>query len=180
MSGDPSPRTDIRIIVMGVSGCGKSTLAAALARTLGVPMVDGDDLHLPQSVAKMKAGIALEDSDRWPWLERIGAILAQDPGHVIACSALRRAYRDRIRLACPRVIFVFLDGARGPILERMRQRQGHYMPPALLDSQLAILERPGPDEPDVIHLHVEESPQDQLEASLRGLDRLLASRSEAT
>ena len=180
MRGDPSARPGARIIVMGVSGCGKSTLATALAQALGVPMVDGDDLHLPQSVAKMKAGIALDDSDRWPWLDRIGAILAEGTGHVIACSALRRAYRDRIRAACPPVVFVFLDGARSTILERMRQRQGHYMPPALLDSQLSTLERPGADEPDVIHLQVESSPPEQVASGLRGLDRLLADRSGMT
>ena len=98
------PRTDmshspLRLIVMGVSGCGKSTMAAALGERLGLDMVDGDDLHLPESVAKMRSGIALQDADRWPWLDRIGEYLSQPhaQGRVVACSALKRAYRDRIR-----------------------------------------------------------------------------------
>lgn len=172
MTGSPSPQHSSRIVVMGVSGCGKSTLAAAVASHLGLPMVDGDDLHSPQSVAKMKAGIALEDADRWPWLDRIGAVLSQEGGCVVACSALRRAYRDHIRAACPGVAFLFIDGAREPILDRMQQRQGHYMPATLLDSQLATLERPASDEPDVVHLRVQDSTQDQVAASLRVLARL--------
>ncbi len=171
MTGDrPALRAD-RIVVMGVSGCGKSTFAQAVAQRLGLPMVDGDDLHLPHSVAKMRAGIALDDADRWPWLDRIGAVLSQPGGSVVACSALRRAYRDRIRAACPSVLFLFLDGAREPILHRMQKRQGHYMPTTLLDSQLATLERPGPDEPDVVHLQVEDTPEDQMATGLRGLAR---------
>jgi len=173
MTGDSLDRRPHRIVVMGVSGCGKSTLAQAVADRLGLPMVDGDDLHLPHSVAKMKAGIPLEDADRWPWLDRIGEVLSQPAGCVVACSALRRAYRDRIRTACPQVVFLFLDGARGPILERMQQRQGHYMPPSLLDSQLATLERPGPDEPDVVHLQVEDTHEDQMASARRGLARHL-------
>lgn len=92
-------QTPLRLIVMGVSGCGKSTMAAALSAKLGLDMVDGDDLHSPQSVAKMRGGTALEDADRWPWLDRIGLYLAQShaPGRVVACSALKRVYRERIR-----------------------------------------------------------------------------------
>ena len=99
---------------MGVSGSGKSTVAAGIAAALGLAFIDGDSLHTPASVARMRAGIALTDDDRWPWLDRIGACLgdvARYPqGIVIACSALKRAYRDRIRAAAPGVRFVFLDG----------------------------------------------------------------------
>jgi len=152
----PEPPASLQVVVMGVSGCGKTTLSRALGQALGLDVVDGDDLHLPQSVAKMRAGQPLQD---------------EAAGCVVACSALKRAYRDRIRAACPQVVFLFLDGAREPLLQRMQQRQGHYMPVALLDSQLATLERPGPDEPDVVHLQVEDTPEDQVASALRGLAR---------
>ena len=134
----------LQVIVMGVSGCGKSTLGAALAHAWGVPFIEGDALHAPESVAKMAAGIALEDADRWPWLDRIGAALnAAGTGGVASCSALRRAYRDRLRQAVgPHLRFVMLDLPRDELERRMTQRPGHYMPPALLDSQLRTLERP--------------------------------------
>jgi carbohydrate kinase (thermoresistant glucokinase family) len=97
---------------MGVSGSGKSTLSHTLARELGLHMVDGDDLHLPQSVDKMRAGIALQDADRWPWLDRIGRFLAEGGDHaaegrIVACSALKRSYRNRIRQLAPAVRFIF-------------------------------------------------------------------------
>ena len=118
----PLSTTPMRLIVMGVSGCGKSTMAAALGERLGLDMVDGDDLHLPESVAKMRSGIALEDADRWPWLDRIGAYLSQPhpQGRVVACSALKRVYRDRIRAQAGDVCFVFLDGDFELIKQRMR------------------------------------------------------------
>ena len=145
-----------QLVVMGVSGCGKSTLAARLAQQLALDMVDGDDLHLPESVAKMRAGIALEDEDRWPWLERIGRCLDAPPegtqGRVVACSALKQMYRDRIRQHAARVLFVFLDGSSETIRQRLSARVGHYMPPELLSSQLSTLERPTAQESDVIRL----------------------------
>ena len=137
----------IQLVVMGVSGCGKSTLGAALAAHWDVAFIEGDSLHAAESVAKMAAGIALEDADRWPWLDRIGAALvaadSAGKGAVASCSALRRVYRDRLRKAVGRDLrFVMVDLAR-PVLERrMTERAGHYMPPALLDSQLRTLERP--------------------------------------
>lgn len=148
-----------QVVVMGVSGCGKSTLALALSRELGLDMVDGDDLHLPESVAKMRAGQALEDADRWPWLDRIGHCLARGlapgsppEGRVVACSALKRSYRDRIRALAPAVRFVFLDGEADIIRQRMLQRSGHYMQATLLTSQLQTLEKPQPEESDVLAL----------------------------
>ena len=144
---------------MGVSGCGKSTMAAAIANALGLAMLDGDDLHLPESVAKMRAGIALEDADRWPWLDRIGQHLTHtegghEVGHVVACSALKRAYRERIRRLAAPVQFVFLDGSAELIAERMAKRSGHYMHPELLASQFSALEKPEADEDDVIRLDI--------------------------
>jgi carbohydrate kinase (thermoresistant glucokinase family) len=161
----------LRLIVMGVSGCGKSTMAAALSERLGLDMVDGDDLHLPESVAKMRAGIALQDADRWPWLDRIGQYLAQaqEPGRVVACSALKRVYRDRIREQAGDVCFVFLDGDFDLIEQRMRQRVGHYMQPGLLDSQFRTLEKPQADETDVIRLPITEPVTDMLMQALQAL-----------
>jgi gluconokinase len=159
-----------QIVVMGVSGCGKSTVASALAHDLALDMTDGDDLHLPASVDKMRAGIALEDADRWPWLDRIGHHLAQvstqGRGRVVACSALKRDYRDRIRHLAPKVRFVFLHGSAELIRERMSQRQGHYMPPELLDSQLRTLQVPTADELDVITVSIAQ-PLDALVAQAK-------------
>jgi carbohydrate kinase (thermoresistant glucokinase family) len=146
---------------MGVSGCGKTTVASELARQLGMDMTDGDDLHLPASVDKMRAGIPLEDADRWPWLDRIGQHLAQitvqGRGRVVACSALKRSYRDRIRKLAPDVRFVFLQGSASLIRDRLSSRQGHYMPPDLLDSQFKALEVPTQDETDVIAVSIDQT-----------------------
>lgn len=167
--------TPLRLIVMGVSGCGKSTMATALGERLGLDMVDGDDLHLPESVAKMRSGIALQDADRWPWLDRIGHYLAQaqEPGRVVACSALKRVYRDRIREQAGDVCFVFLDGDFDLIEQRMRQRVGHYMQPGLLDSQFRTLEKPQADETDVIRLPITEPVQDMVAQALQALHNRL-------
>jgi len=133
------------VVVMGVSGSGKSTVGASLADALGVPFVDGDALHPAANVAKMAAGIPLDDADRAPWLDAVGAVLAAGPV-VVACSALKRTYRDRLRAAAPELRLVFLDGSPALLASRMGARPGHFMPASLLDSQLAALERPAPDE----------------------------------
>ena len=136
-----------RIVVMGVAGCGKSSLGEALSARLGFPYRDGDDLHTPANVEKMRAGIPLTDGDRWPWLDRVAQVLAASAPIIIGCSALKRAYRDRIRAgAGGPVCFVHLAGSRALIASRMSARSGHYMPTSLLDSQFAALEPPGPDE----------------------------------
>lgn len=136
-----------RIVVMGVSGCGKSSVGAALSQALGIPYRDGDDLHPAVNVAKMRAGEALTDADRWPWLDRVAQDLARLAPVIVGCSALRRAYRDRIRAgAGGPVLFVHLAGSREVIAARMAARSGHFMPASLLDSQFATLEPPGPDE----------------------------------
>lgn len=137
----------LRVVIMGVSGCGKSSIGAAVSALMGVPYVDGDDLHPAANVAKMAAGIALSDADRWPWLDRVAAVLADQAPLIIGCSALKRTYRDRIRAgAAGPVRFVHLSGNRDLIAGRMAARGGHYMPLSLLDSQFAALEPPGPEE----------------------------------
>ena len=163
----------LRIIVMGVSGSGKSTLAEGLSKSLGLRMKDGDELHLPESVAKMSAGIALEDADRWPWLDRIANYLANskqnsqgNAGGIVACSALKRIYRDRIRQQAGPVVFLFLDGQPDLIKQRMQGRKGHYMQAGLLDSQLQTLEKPGADERDIIALSINQSVSNLLQNAI--------------
>ncbi|GAA1061924.1 gluconokinase [Agromyces bracchium] len=140
------------VVVMGVSASGKSTIGHALADRLGVPFIDGDDLHPQENVAKMRSGVPLVDDDRWPWLDVVGAALAEGAatdagGVVIACSALRRAYRERILATAPATRFVHLDLTESALADRAGARVGHFMPPALLASQLATLEGLGSDEP---------------------------------
>jgi gluconokinase len=139
------------IVVMGVSGSGKSTLGADLALAVGVPFVDADDLHPPANVAKMTAGTPLTDDDRWPWLRLVGLELAraETTGLVVACSALRRAYRQAILAEAPGTRFVMLDVPEAELAERMRARGGHFMPATLLASQLATLEPLAIDEPGI-------------------------------
>ena len=130
------------LVVMGVCGAGKSAIGAELALRLGATFVDSDSLHPPANVAKMAAGNPLTDEDRWPWLELVGAELASDhtDGIVVACSALKRAYRDAIRAKAPSAAFVQLN-VDLPVLEsRVAHRPGHFMPPTLLSSQLETLE----------------------------------------
>jgi gluconokinase len=135
------------IVVMGVSGSGKSTVGAALAGRMRVPFEDADDLHPRANIEKMSRGEALDDGDRWPWLERIGEWLtAHESGGVIACSALKRRYRDQLRHHCPSVEFLHLEGGRDVIERRQASRPGHFMPSSLLTSQFETLEPLAPDE----------------------------------
>lgn len=136
---------------MGVSGCGKSEIGLEFAKAIGARFFDGDDLHPAENIAKMSRGEPLNDDDRAPWLDEVGAQLAQgNEPTVIACSALRRIYRERITAAAGGpVIFLYLEGTRAVLSERMKHRTGHFMPAALLDSQLATLEPPDPDEVSV-------------------------------
>jgi len=143
------------IVVMGVAGSGKTTIASGLAETLGVPFVEGDSLHPPANVKKMAGGIALTDEDRWPWLEAIGDRIEVErvTGHgvVVSCSALKHVYRDCLRKQVHGTVqFILLDGTPELIGDRMKKRKGHFMPPALLDSQFATLEKPTADEHAVI------------------------------
>jgi gluconokinase len=138
------------LVVMGVSGSGKTTIAKGVADAKGWTLVEGDTFHPPANVAKMAAGTPLTDDDRWPWLHAIAAAIDADRARgesaVVACSALRRAYRDILIGDRPDVRLVYLRGSQALIGERMRARKGHFMPPALLDSQFQTLEEPGPDE----------------------------------
>ena len=140
-------------LVMGVAGSGKTTLGAALAARIGAPFLDADDLHLPASRAKMAAGVALQDADRWPWLDAVAGVIsgwrAAGTGGVTACSALRRVYRDRLRAADVGLVLVYMDVDVARLTQRLATRQGHYFPAGLMDSQLATLEPPGADEPAI-------------------------------
>lgn len=142
----------LRVIVMGVSGCGKTTIGDLVARELGVPFLDGDSLHPVENVAKMAAGTPLTDEDRWPWLATVGTELANagDGGMVLACSALRRSYRDAIRAQAPDTIFLHLHGSRAVLGQRLEGRSGHFMPATLLESQLATLEPLEADEAGIV------------------------------
>jgi gluconokinase len=142
------PHRSPLIVAMGVSGSGKSTVGAALAQRLRVPFADADDFHPPANIAKMTAGEALTDEDRYPWLEAIGEWLVahESSGGVMSCSALKRKYRDQLRRHAPGVEFVHLSGSREVIARRQASRPGHFMPPSLLDSQFATLEPLAPDE----------------------------------
>jgi gluconokinase len=167
-----SKKAPLLLVVMGVSGCGKSTFSKAVSTALGLSLMDGDDLHSAESVTKMQAGIALDDADRWPWLDQIGNYLVggdrqnhQAPGRVVACSALKRVYRDRIRQSVDGVHFVFLDGDDELIRSRMAARTGHFMQLDMLDSQLRTLERPAVDEKNIICVNIVH-PIDQLVAQV--------------
>ncbi|MGX5775985.1 gluconokinase [Methylorubrum zatmanii] len=157
----PTPSAPTVLVVMGVSGSGKSTVAALLAETLGWPFVDGDDFHTPESVARMRAGHPLDDAARAPWLGRIRAwidarLAAHEPG-IVACSALKRAYRRALTGDRPDVRIVFLEGSRSVIQGRVQARHGHFMPASLLDSQFAALEPPGQEE-NPITVGIEDGP----------------------
>ena len=130
------------VLVMGVAGVGKTTIGAALARELGWRFIDADDYHPAQNVAKMKAGIPLEDADRWPWLAHLNKVLKEEQNAVLACSALKQTYRERLAQGVARFTVVYLHGAPAVIRERLTTRSHRYMPATLLDSQLATLEPP--------------------------------------
>ncbi len=141
-------------VVMGVSGSGKTTIAEGVAARLGWDVLEGDHFHPPANVEKMSRGIPLDDADRWPWLRAIAAEidrhLASGRSAVVACSALKRSYRDILIGPRDRVVLVYLQGSHELIAGRMAARTGHFMPPALLDSQFATLEEPGPDEHPIV------------------------------
>ena len=146
------------VILMGVTGCGKTKVGSMLAEACDWDFLDADDFHPAENVAKMKSGVALTDEDRWPWLARLNTLLLdverEGKNLVLACSALKQVYRDRLARGCAAVRFVFLDGDKELIRTRLAARRGHYMNPTLLDSQFAILERPS----DALRLDIAESP----------------------
>jgi carbohydrate kinase (thermoresistant glucokinase family) len=157
---------------MGVSGSGKTTVGEGLAARLGWPFLEGDSLHPPANVAKMGSGIPLDDADRRPWLEAIAAHIdawraARSPG-IVACSALKRRYRQRIIGERPEVRLVYLQGSPALIGQRVATRTGHFMPASLLQSQFEALEEPGPDERPIT-VPVDAAPEAIVEQVLRSL-----------
>lgn len=164
------------VVVMGVSGTGKSTVARMLALRLGVPFAEADDFHPPANIAKMSAGIPLDDADRRPWLEAIGRWLherdLEGGGGVVTCSALKRRYRDTLRAAFPGAFFLHLTAGHELLQDRIGHRAGHFMPASLLDSQLAALEPLGADERGAA-LDVGPAPDAIAEAAVDLLSRTL-------
>lgn len=151
------------VLVMGVSGCGKSTVAAGLAEALGGTFIEGDSLHPSANIEAMRAGRPLDDAMRQPWLEAVAiaagtAWQGDNRPVVIACSALKRRYRDLLRKHLPGLLPVHLHGSPDLVRSRMEDRNGHFMPAALLDSQIRDLEPPGPDE-DAITVDIAQSPE---------------------
>ncbi|MFF1422196.1 gluconokinase [Streptomyces sp. NPDC058280] len=161
------------VVVMGVAGTGKTTVGPLLAAALGVPYAEGDDFHPPENIAKMSAGTPLGDADRWPWLDAIGAWAhgRAGLGGVVSSSALKRAYRDRLRAAAPDAVFLHLTGDRPLIEQRMAERKGHFMPTALLDSQYAALENLADDEAGVA-VDVSGTPEEITDRAVAALRRL--------
>lgn len=146
------------IIIMGVSGTGKSTVGLALSQALQAKFIDGDDLHPRQNITRMAAGQALNDDDRRPWLSRLSDVIfsleQKNESGVLVCSALKKDYRDQLRAGNNNVRFIWLRGNFDCVLNRVRQRKGHFMPEALLNSQFAALDPPGQDEPDIFPVDI--------------------------
>jgi len=161
------------IIVMGVSGCGKSTIAQNMAQQLGIDFLDADDLHPPENKRRMSAGIALTDENRWPWLHKVRDYAiehtASNQDAVIACSALKKSYRNILNEALA-TSYVYLTGPRSLIESRMHARTGHFMPESLLDSQIATLEPPLA-EPNVVSISIRGNPDEIAEAAVSALKR---------
>jgi gluconokinase len=166
------------LVIMGVSGSGKSTLGSALSEVLGLPFLEGDDFHPESNISKMTAGMPLTDEDRWPWLVAIADRLRMSagmPGVVVACSALKRSYRDIIRSRVQiGIAFIHLNLDREALQERLSRRE-HFMPVTLVESQLEILERPGFDE-DALVLHATLPTAEQIKMILRWLTGLPAAQ----
>ena len=164
------------VIVMGVTGTGKTTIGTRVAGRLGWRFEEGDSLHPPENIAKMSSGHALTDDDRWPWLRKIGTWIDDEEraGHsvVVSCSALKRSYRDLLRDGRSGVLFLHLNGTKEQIAARLAQRHGHFMPPSLLDSQLADLQPLQPDEAGVA-VSIEGDPDDIATAAVAALRRLM-------
>ena len=169
-------KAPLAIIIMGVSGSGKSSVGEKMAARLDLHFVEGDALHPAANVEKMSKGIPLTDEDRWPWLDLIGqqiaASLAKGEAIAVSCSALKRTYRERLRAAAGgHLYFVYLDGSKELLTERMGERRGHFMPASLLESQLQTLEVPT-GEPGVVTVGIDDTVDGIVEAALKGLDAI--------
>lgn len=159
------------VVVMGVASCGKTTIGEALAKHFDVAFVEGDKLHGPDNVAKMSAGIALTDDDRWPWLQRVGEALQGEVGCIASCSALKRVYREAISKHAGRpVTFIHLHGTVEVLRQRIANRKGHFMPASLLDSQLATLEIPAAVE-NAVTIDINQSSADIVKVAIDFLTR---------
>ena len=165
--------TQIHLVVMGVAGSGKSTVAHALRERLGWSLAEGDEFHPEANIAKMSSGTPLTDEDRWPWLDAIAEWTATEDSSgrstIVTCSALRRIYRDRLRTAPGRTLFVHLVGTPELLAERMRERTDHFMPPSLLPSQLATLEPLQADEAGT-DIDIDRSVEEIAELAMSALD----------
>lgn len=156
---------------MGVSGCGKTSIGKRVALSIGARFVDGDQLHPAENIAKMSHGDPLDDTDREPWLKKIGQHLQGTEKMIIACSALKRHYRELITTEAGRpVTFLFLEGTRDVLLKRMERRAGHFMPVSLLDSQIATLDPPQIDEL-VITANIDQAPEQVVATLVEGIQR---------
>jgi len=151
------------LVFMGVSGYGKSTVAEMYAQRTGATLIEADGFHPPENIAKMSAGKPLTDADRASWLAAMAARLTEGKGHgetmVVTCSALKKAYRDRLREGDPELFFIFLDGSQELLQARLDARKGHFMPPGLLGSQLTTLERPNLASEKCLHVSISLSPE---------------------
>lgn len=158
-------------VIMGVSGCGKSSIGKRVAYAVGGGFIDGDQLHPAENIAKMSRGEPLDDADREPWLKKVGQHLQGGEKTIIACSALKRCYRDQIAAEAGRpVTFLYLQGTRKVLLKRMECRTGHFMPVPLLDSQIATLEPPQADE-QVITANIDQPPEQVVATLVEGIQR---------
>ncbi|AHG72332.1 Carbohydrate kinase, thermoresistant glucokinase [Mannheimia sp. USDA-ARS-USMARC-1261] len=165
-------------ILMGVSSTGKTSVGTAVAQKLGLKLIDGDDLHPRANIVKMASGTPLNDDDRRPWLERINdaafSLEQKSEKGIIVCSALKKKYRDQIREGNADVKFLFLNGSFELVLERMKQRKGHFMKPEMLQSQFNTLEIPQADEPDVLFIDIDGSFEEVVERCVEAVKPLLA------
>ncbi|QLD33907.1 gluconokinase [Mannheimia varigena] len=164
-------------ILMGVSSTGKTSVGTAVAQKLGLKLIDGDDLHPRANIVKMASGTPLNDDDRRPWLERINdaafSLEQKSEKGIIVCSALKKKYRDQIREGNADVKFLFLNGSFELVLERMKQRKGHFMKPEMLQSQFNTLEIPQADEPDVIFIDIDGSFEEVVERCVGAVEPLI-------